>query len=145
MDLENGKQPMFFSQGGEKYVIVYNGELYNTSELCSEFKSLGHRFRGYSYTEVLLHAYVEWKDGCVKRLNSIFAFVVCEKHIKRLFVARDRIGVKPFFYALKDGAFLFASEIKALLANPMVEPEIDIHSISEIMLIGPGGRPGAVL
>jgi len=142
VDLENGRQPMLFSQGGDEFILVYNGELYNTSELRSELESLGHRFRGHSDTEVLLHAYVQWKAGCVERLNGIFAFTVWEKHTQRLFIARDRIGVKPFFYALNNGVFLFASEIKALLAHPLVEPEIDIHSIAEIMLIGPGRTPG---
>ena len=98
VDLENGRQPMLYTQGMDEYALVYNGELYNTSELRSELQSLGHRFRGHSDTEVLLHAYVQWKEGCVERLNGIFAFAVWEKHIRRLFIARDRIGVKPFFY-----------------------------------------------
>jgi len=142
VDPENGRQPMFFFGGDEEYILIYNGELYNAFELRLELKNLGHRFLGHSDTEVLLHAYVQWKADCVERLNGIFAFAVWEKHSQRLFIARDRIGVKPFFYVLKDGVFLFASEMKALLAHPMVEPEIDIHSISEIMLIGPGRTPG---
>lgn len=142
VDLENGGQPMIFTQGREEYALVYNGELYNTAELRSQLERLGHRFCGHSDTEVLLHAYIQWKEGCVERLNGIFAFAVWEKHAQRLFVARDRIGVKPFFYTHRDGAFLFASEIKALLAHPSVEPEIDAHSIAEMMLIGPGRTPG---
>ena len=142
VDLENGKQPMRYSQGNEEYVLVYNGELYNTSELRTELESLGHSFLGHSDTEVLLRAYVEWKEGCVNRLNGIFAFAVWEKHERRLYIARDRIGVKPFFYTIKNDVFLFASEIKALLAHPLVKPEIDAHSIAEIMLIGPGRTPG---
>lgn len=142
VDLENGRQPMRIAQGSEKYALVYNGELYNTSELRWELEGLGHKFRGHSDTEVLLHAYVEWKEGCVERLNGIFAFAVWETHERRLFIARDRIGVKPFFYTCKNGVFLFASEIKTLLAHPIVEPKIDAHSIAEIMLIGPGRTPG---
>ena len=76
----------------------YNSNAVRTPRLRSELQSLGHRFRGHSDTEVLLHAYVQWKEGCVERLNGIFAFAVWEKHIRRLFIARDRIGVKPFFY-----------------------------------------------
>ena len=142
VDLENGRQPMRYSQGNKEYTLVYNGELYNTSELRAELENLGHRFLGYSDTEVLLHAYAEWQESCVDRMNGIFAFAIWEKHCQRLFIARDRIGVKPFFYVLKDGTLLFASEIKALLAHPMVRPEIDVNSIAEIMLIGPGRTPG---
>lgn len=142
VDPKNGRQPMVLSQGNEEYVLIYNGELYNTSELRSNLEDLGHRFYGHSDTEVLLHAYVQWRDGCVEHLNGIFAFAVWEKHRQRIFVARDRIGVKPFFYVYKDGVFIFASEIKALLAHPMIEPEIDMYSIAEIMLIGPGRTPG---
>ncbi|MDR0294275.1 MAG: asparagine synthase (glutamine-hydrolyzing) [Oscillospiraceae bacterium] len=142
VDPENGAQPMFFSRMDEDYALIYNGELYNTKELRLELNNLGHRFRGHSDTEVLLHAYAEWSENCVERLNGIFAFAVWEKHRQRLFVARDRIGVKPFFYAIRDGVLLFASEIKALLAHPLVEPEIDMDSIADILLIGPGRTPG---
>ena len=142
VDLENGRQPMFFKCGEEEYILVYNGELYNTTELRLELEKLGHKFQGHSDTEVLLHSYVEWKEQCVERFNGIFAFAVWEKQAQRIFVARDRIGVKPLFYTLKNGVFLFASEIKALLAHPLVEAEADINSIAEIMLIGPGRTPG---
>lgn len=142
MDPENGRQPMLFSQGGETYALVYNGELYNTPELRRELEALGHRFIGHSDTEVLLHAYAEWQADCVGRLNGIFAFAVWESQRQRLFVARDRIGVKPFFYLEKDRVFLFASEIKALLAHPLAKPEMDAQGVAEIMLLGPGRTPG---
>ncbi|GHU79543.1 asparagine synthetase [glutamine-hydrolyzing] 3 [Clostridia bacterium] len=142
VDLENGRQPMSFSQGEEEFVLVYNGELYNTQELRSELEGLGHRFTSHSDTEVLLHSYIRWREDCVNRMNGIFAFAVWEKKNRRLFVARDRIGVKPFFYVRKNGAFLFGSELKALLANPMVDPEIDTNSVAELILIGPGRTPG---
>ena len=141
IDPENGRQPMVISEGGEEYALVYNGELYNTEELRAELSRLGHRFLGYSDTEVLLHAYVEWGEHCVGRLNGIFAFAVWEHRKGRLFLARDRLGVKPLFYTQKGDVFLFASEIKALLAHPLVKPEIDEGSIAEIMLIGPGRTP----
>ncbi|MDR1065844.1 MAG: asparagine synthase (glutamine-hydrolyzing) [Clostridiales bacterium] len=142
VDMENGVQPMVFSRGEEEYIIVYNGELYNTPEIREELESLGHTFKSYSDTEALLLAYVQWKERCVDRLNGIYAFAVWEKRSRRLFAARDRIGVKPFFYAVRDGVFLFASELKALLRHPLVEPEIDEKSVAEIMLIGPGRTPG---
>lgn len=148
VDIENGKQPFVIdpdmeeSMGDETYALVYNGELYNTPELREKLAEKGHRFRGHSDTEVLLHAYMEWKEDCVTRLNGIFAFAVWEKRRERLFVARDRIGVKPFFFHLKPGRLVFASEIKTLLAHPAIRPTIDRQSLLEIMLIGPGRTPG---
>ena len=142
VDLENGIQPMIFAEGDAEFVLVYNGELYNTLELRTELEHRGHKFKGHSDTEVLLHSYMEWKSDCVHRLNGIFAFSVWENHNRRLFIARDRIGVKPFFYTNKNGQFLFSSEIKGLLAHPMVESKIDEFSIAELVLIGPGRTPG---
>jgi len=97
VDPENGLQPMGLRLGGEEYTLVYNGELYNTGELRRELKSLGHIFHTHSDTEVLLHAYGEWGEECVERLNGIYAFAVWEKRGGRLFLARDRMGVKPLF------------------------------------------------
>jgi len=143
VDLENGVQPMIFKQADVEYALIYNGELYNTSELREELKNCGHTFRGHSDTEVLLHAYIEWKAECVHRLNGIFAFAVWENHNGRLFIARDRLGVKPFFYANMHGSqFLFSSEIKTLFAHPALQPQIDDKSIAELILVGPGRTPG---
>lgn len=143
VDPENGLQPMSLSFGGEEYEIVYNGELYNTQELRSELDSAGHSFCTHSDTEVLLHSYAEWGEKCVERLNGIYAFAVWEKHRGRLFLARDRMGVKPLFYATRNGSLLFASEIKALLKHPWVEPEVDREGIAQLMLLGPGRVPGS--
>ncbi len=100
IDPQGGQQPMAAQTAEERYCIVYNGEIYNTEEIRAELKLLGHDFRGHSDTEVVLHAFMQWKEACVDRLNGIFAFAVwCEKE-QRLFLARDRIGVKPLFYAL---------------------------------------------
>lgn len=142
VDVENGRQPFLLTAGEETYVLVYNGELYNTEELRDALRRQGHRFQGHSDTEVLLHAYLQWKEDCVRRLNGIFAFAVWEKKAERLFVARDRIGVKPFFFSIRDEEFLFASEIKTLLASGQVAPQVDAQGILEIMLIGPGRTPG---
>ncbi len=138
IDIENGKQPMEI----EHYIIVYNGELYNTEELRSELKGYGVKFTGHSDTEVLLKSYIIWKEKCVEKFNGIFAFAIWDKKEERLFVARDRIGVKPFFYYNRKGEFIFASEIKGILASGAVEAEADINSIVEIMLLGPGRTPG---
>ncbi len=142
IDIENGRQPMVFSRGGCEYAIVYNGELYNTEEIRSELKADGFDFIGHSDTEVILKAYMNWGEKAVERFNGIFAFAVWESKTKRLFMARDRIGVKPFFYSVKNGSFVFGSEIKALLANRNIWAKINAESIAEIMLIGPGRTPG---
>lgn len=142
IDIENGQQPMIFSRGKQKFVLVYNGELYNTDEIREELISFGYDFSGHSDTEVVLKAYVCWGENCVDKFNGIFAFAVWEEHNQRLFFARDRIGVKPFFYAVKNNAFYFASEIKGLLCNDNIPCEIDRNSVSEIMLVGPARTPG---
>lgn len=136
IDLEGGVQPMSL---GDK-VIVYNGEIYNTSEVRAELAARGRRFEGHSDTEVVLHAYDEWGEDCLQRLNGIFAFAVWDG--ARLFAARDRMGVKPFFYSERDGLFCFASEIKGVLAFPHMNAELDWDGICEVMLLGPGRTPG---
>lgn len=142
VDIENGIQPMKVSYGEKEYCIVYNGELYNTQEIRDKLIEKGYGFIGHSDTEVLLKSYVEWGEKCVLLLNGIFAFAIWDKASQRLFIARDRMGVKPFFYYVKDNMFLFGSEIKALLAHPSVDAIIDTTSVAEIMLIGPGRTPG---
>lgn len=141
IDADNGRQPMSVRRDGQSYVLLYNGELYNTTELRTELCARGHTFRGHSDTEVLLSAYIEWGNRCVEHLNGIFAFAVWEPQQNRLFLARDRMGVKPLFYTIRNGALIFASEIKGLLAHPWVEPEADQNSVLELLLIGPGRTP----
>lgn len=142
IDLDNGRQPMDAWQGDEHYIIVYNGELYNTEEVRAELIGHGHHFTSRSDTEVLLHAYMAWGQDCLCKLNGIFAFAVWEEEAQRLFIARDRMGVKPFFYVMRNGVFLFASELKTLFKHPLVEPNIDKEGVAEIMLMGPGRSPG---
>lgn len=142
IDIENGIQPMTTKYGDNEYTLVYNGELYNTEEVRNELKLSGHNFVGHSDTEVVLKAFVEWKEKCVEKFNGIFAFSVWDEAEKRLFFARDRIGVKPLFYTVVNNSFIFGSEIKALLAHKYVDPKIDEKSIAEIMFIGPGRTPG---
>lgn len=142
IDPEGGQQPMQLRWGNETFILVYNGELYNTQELRNELEKLGHTFDGYSDTEVVLHAYVQWKEECLERFNGIFAFAVWEKEQKRLFLARDRIGVKPLFYKCHDCGLLFGSELKTILAYPTVKAELDSEGVAEILLLGPGRTPG---
>ena len=142
VDLAGGVQPMHLTHGGERYTIVYNGELYNTEELRRELSALGHSFSGHSDTEVLLHSYARWGRSCLEKLNGIFAFAVWEDRAKRLFLARDRIGVKPLFFAEHMGGLLFASEMKTILAYPGFRAAIDVTGAAELLLIGPGRTPG---
>ena len=142
IDIENGIQPMTARYGENEYTLVYNGELYNTDEIRNELIGHGHKFIGHSDTEVILKSYIEWKENCLERFNGIFAFAIWDDKEQRLFFARDRIGVKPFFYTIKNNTFIFGSEIKALLEHKYVEPIIDENSIAEIMFIGPGRTPG---
>lgn len=143
IDPAGGAQPMTLVRGNEKYTIVYNGELYNTDEIRNRLAALGHTFQGYSDTEVLLHAYAQWGEEVLGVLNGIFAFAVWEHHTKRLFLARDRIGVKPLFYTLHKGGIIFASEIKTILAYPTMEAKLDAQGAAELLLLGPGRMPGS--
>lgn len=142
IDPENGRQPMSAEKQGREYIICYNGELYNTEEIRGELLKAGHTFSGHSDTEVLLHAYIEWGEGCTEKLNGIYAFAVWDKTERKLFLCRDRIGVKPLFYYIYDGGIIFASEIKALLCHPYVKPVVDSRGIASVMLLGPALKCG---
>ena len=143
IDPAGGSQPMQLEWARERYTIVYNGELYNTEELRSTLIGLGHQFLGHSDTEVVLHAYAQWGSKALDFFNGIFAFGIWEEQKKRLFLARDRMGVKPLFYKLHDGGLLFASEIKTILTYPTVHEELDQEGIAQLFLIGPGRIPGS--
>ena len=143
IDPEGGRQPMRLDLAGESYHLVYNGELYNTETLRSELLSAGHQFHGYSDTEVVLHAYAEYGAKCLEKMNGIFAFAVWEKNSRQLFLARDRIGVKPLFYMQHHGGLLFASEIKTLLKYPTVKARLDDTGAAQLILLGPGRIPGS--
>lgn len=143
IDLTGGKQPMQLDWAGETFVLVYNGELYNTEEIRQDLQKKGHTFSGHSDTEVVLHAYVEYGQGCVEKFNGIFAFAIWEKKKRRLFLARDRIGVKPLFYKSHGNGLLFASEIKTILAFPTVKAELDREGAAQLLLLGPGRMPGS--
>lgn len=142
IDPDNGAQPMTRRAGDYTYSLVYNGELYNAPELRKELEQRGHRFRSHCDTEVLLVAFIEWGKACLDRLNGIFAFAVWDEKEEQLFLARDRLGVKPLFYAYRDGVFLFGSEPKAILAHPDFPAEVDVQGISEIFALGPARTPG---
>lgn len=143
IDPLGGAQPMTCRMGELVYTIVYNGELYNTAEIRNELQILGHNFQTSSDTEVVLHAYIQWKEDCLTKLNGIYAFGVWEDRSGRLFLARDRIGVKPLFYTLGPYGLCFASEIKTILAHPKIPAQINSEGIAQLLLLGPGRAPGS--
>ena len=142
VDLAGGKQPMTKTVQGKTATIIYNGELYNTEELRKELRKRGHHFQGHSDTEVLLSAYLEWKEECVHYLNGIFAFCVWDGTEQKVFASRDRLGVKPLYYRIKDGTLLIGSEIKAILAHPEVEAKVGLDGLAEVLGLGPSHTPG---
>jgi len=142
IDPENGKQPMQIKLHGNKYTIIYNGEIYNTENLRKELLSLGYQFKGHSDTEVILTSFINWGYDCTKKLNGIFSFAIWDHLNQKLFLARDRMGVKPLFFYEYDKGLIFASEIKSLLSNPIIKPVIDEDGLKEIFFIGPGRTPG---
>lgn len=142
IDPQNGRQPMSAATGDNNYTIVYNGELYNTAEIRTRLEAEGERFHTHSDTEVVLRAYMRHGQSCVDEFNGIFAFAIWDEENRSLFIARDRLGVKPFFYAERKGSFIFASELKGLLEHPDIDAEIGQQGLSEILFIGPGRTPG---
>ena len=143
IDPAGGQQPMTLEWNGETYTLVYNGELYNTQDLRQELMGLGHRFLTHSDTEVVLHGYAQWGKNCVHRFNGIFALAVREKNSRRLFLARDRIGLKPLFYSLHRQGLLFASEMKTILKYPTMKARLDREGAMELVMLGPGRLPGS--
>lgn len=139
IDPENGAQPMHFG----KYVIVYNGEIYNAHEVREELKSYGYKFDTHCDTEVVLKAFAKWKEESVKKLNGIFAYAVFDKEEKSLFLTRDRIGVKPCYYAKVGDIFAFASRIASLLCIEQIKPKVDKNGLNEIFMLGPAKTIGS--
>jgi asparagine synthase (glutamine-hydrolysing) len=138
-----GAQPMH-AEGGEA-VLVFNGEIYNFPELRRELEGMGHRFRSGSDTEVLLAAYRAWGPDCLERLNGMFAFALHDLPRRRLFLARDRAGEKPLFYRHAEGRFAFASELKALLADPATPREVDPEALEAYLAYGYVPGAGCIL
>lgn len=143
MDPENGRQPMTAFFKGKEYTIVYNGEIYNSPELRRELKTYGAEFRTQCDTETVLWSYIIFGKECPQKLNGIFAFCVYDKAERKVFMARDRLGVKPFFYTNTDSSFLFASEIKALLQNPEVSRKVDMIGLWQLIFLAPVTLPGS--
>ena len=142
IDVEGGAQPMTRELGERTCAIVYNGELYNTNEIRSELVRKGYVFESMSDTEVLLLGYAEFGENILYKINGIYSFAIWDSWKKCVFLARDPYGVKPLFYTIKHGVFLFGSEIKSLLAHPYVEPVINQYGLCELFGLGPARSTG---
>ena len=135
MDIENGHQPMSVIYGNKKYTIVYNGEIYNCDEIRQDIKKRGISLKTNCDTEVVLYSYIIYGTDCPKHLNGIFAFCIYDG--ESVFLARDRFGIKPLYYSIKGTTLIFASEIKAMLKNPLISPNIDKYGLWEILYLSP--------
>jgi asparagine synthase (glutamine-hydrolysing) len=135
IDLATGHQPLYNEDGSVG--VVFNGEIYNYQELIPELVSLGHVFRTRSDTEVIVHAWEAWGESCVKRFRGMFAFALWDRNRETLFLARDRLGVKPLFYAwLPGGTIIFGSELKALMEHGGWSTELDARAIEDYFALG---------
>jgi asparagine synthase (glutamine-hydrolysing) len=135
IDLSTGQQPLFNADG--TVGVVFNGEIYNYQELVPELQALGYSFRTRSDTEVIVHGWSAWGPACVERFRGMFAFAVWDRRQDTLFLARDRLGVKPLHYAvLDDGSFVFGSELKVLTAHPGFQRELDPRAVEEYFALG---------
>jgi asparagine synthase (glutamine-hydrolysing) len=143
IDLATGQQPLFNADGS--VVVVFNGEIYNYQELILELQALGHVFRTRSDTEVIVHAWASWGEDCVKRFRGMFAFGLWDRNQQTLFLARDRLAVKPMYYAhLDDGTFLFGSELKSLLAHGGLKRDMDPLAVEEYFSLGYVAEPRTI-
>ena len=131
IDLDGGSQPITNEDGSR--VIVFNGEIYNYQEIREELIEKGHIFKTKTDTEVILHGFEEYGKDILTRLRGMFAFVIWDKNTKKLFGARDIFGIKPFFYYLNEGNFLFGSEIKSFLSNPLFKKEINEERLPDYL------------
>lgn len=134
IDIAGGRQPIHSSDG--RFVIVFNGELYNFRALAKELQTLGHHFRTSSDTEVLLEAYVRWGAACLQRFHGMFAFAIYDTQAHEVFLARDRTGIKPLYYHCGPSGFLFGSEIKALLSVPGVPRRLNYQALADFVALG---------
>lgn len=135
IDLATGQQPL--SNEDSSVWVVFNGEIYNYQELMPELQALGHVFRTRSDTEVIVHAWEAWGEACVERFRGMFAFVLWDRNQQTLFLARDRMGVKPLFYAwLDDDTLIFGSELKVVTAHPAFKKQIDPNAVEEYFTLG---------
>jgi len=143
IDRAEGQQPLFNEDGS--VVVVYNGEIYNFAGLRDELIGVGHTFRTHSDTEVIVHAWEQWGEACVERFRGMFAFAIWDKNQQVLFLARDRLGIKPLYYSLlSSGELIFASELKALREHPRFDTALDDLAIEEYFGFGYVPEPRSI-
>ncbi|MBN9694674.1 MAG: amidotransferase 1, exosortase A system-associated [Zoogloea sp.] len=143
IDLSTGQQPLFNEDGS--VAVVFNGEIYNYQELVPELEALGHVFHTRSDTEVIVHAWEAWGEDCVQRFRGMFAFGLWDRNRQSFFMARDRLGVKPLYYALlDDGTLVFGSELKVLMQHPGLDRRIDPHAVEEYFALGYVAEPRTI-
>jgi asparagine synthase (glutamine-hydrolysing) len=142
IDPIGGKQPMMLRENDKDIVIIYNGELYNTNEVRNKLIKQGQRFISYSDTEVILKSYICWNKNCLEHLDGIFAFAIYDERSKKIFMARDRFGVKPLFFYLNNNSFAFASEIKSIFEFNDIKAIVDKEGLQELFALGPMHTPG---
>ena len=142
IDIKNGTQPMKKTINNNSYTIVYNGELYNTNLLRNILITRGYDFTTECDTEVLLLLYVEFKEKMLRFINGIFAFAIYDENENSIFVAKDRLGIKPLFYAVSNDKFIFSSEIKGILASKFISPTMGKEELLELFSLGPAHSPG---
>ena len=145
IDPEGGKQPMIEKYSYGEYVIIYNGQIYNTEELKKTLLENGFSFNGHSDTEVLLKSFIHHGKNVVHYLNGIFSFAIWNTKTEELYIARDHLGVKPLFYTQFNDSFIFASELKSIFEYPGVQKILDKQGISELFGIGPAHTPGTTV
>src|ERR1700674_4369633 len=153
IDLPGGHQPVFNET--RNVGVVFNGEIYNFPQLRKSLEGRGHVFRTHSDTEVIAHAYEEWGEQCVRELRGMFAFAIWDARSSgttgdaarraRIFIARDRLGIKPLYYAFANGTFLFASEVRALLASGCIAPRLAADSLEAYLLFGSLAEPSTIV
>ena len=140
---DQGGQPVHLHCGKQHYIMVYDGTIYNIDQLRGELAQAGHICQSECPEEVIIRAYIRWKEECAAHFRGNFALAIWEEHAGVLFLARDQLGIKPLFYMQHGDGLLFASEIKMVLTYPGVRAQLDIEGVSQIVLLGPGRAPGS--
>ena len=153
IDVSTGQQPLFNQD--RSICIVFNGEIYNFQQVRSELQALGYAFQTHSDTEVIVQAWAAWGEDCVRKLRGMFAFAIWDTRQEKLFIARDRLGIKPLYFAtLDDGQFLFGSELKVLATHPGLQRRLDPLAVADVFnsrmwrlsgLVGAGERGGVIV
>ena len=134
--------PISARVGDSEYTITFDGLVYNSGEVASELEKHGIDTDDFSDAEIVLHAYIKWGAGCLRRFNGIFAAAIWDSSKRELFLFRDRFGIKPLYYTLKNECIIFASELKGVLAYPSVDAVIDKTGVCEVMGLGPAQTQG---